>query len=74
MLELTLDVLWVWPAARARARSHLIAGIRDVVAARSPSRGAFAAFCAARVSGGNGELSFAPTTGLRADSAPSTER
>jgi hypothetical protein len=57
MPELTLNVLWAWPAARATLRSHFFADIRDVVVVRS--RGASAAFHAARVSGDSGKLSFA---------------
>ena len=72
MPDLTLDVLWAWPSAQATVPSHLVAGIRDVVAVRS--RGVFGAFHAARVSGDKGKLSFAPTTGQWADSTPSAER
>lgn len=64
--------LWAWPATLATVRSHLVAGTRDVAAAQS--RGAFAAFRAARVSGDKGKLSFAPTEGLWSDPTPITAR
>lgn len=54
--------LWAPPAPLSAIRSHLAAGPRDQRAAQS--RGAFAAFRAARVSGDKGKLSFSPTEGM----------
>jgi hypothetical protein len=51
--------LWSVPASYPTIRSSIAAGLRDPADARA--RGFFAAFRAARVTGSNGELSFAPT-------------
>lgn len=54
--------LWEQPATLPSIRSLLVAGVDQTGEIRS--RGAFAAFRAARVSGDKGKLSFAPTEGI----------
>lgn len=54
--------LWECPATLASIRSLLAAGVDRSDEMRG--RGVFAAFCAARVSGDKGKLSFSPTEGV----------
>lgn len=54
--------LWERPATLPAVRSLLVAGVERPEEMRA--RGAFAAFCAARVSGEKGKLSFAPSEGV----------
>lgn len=51
--------LWSVPASYLTVRSLIVTGARDIDGART--RGVFAAFRAARVTGAKGKLSFAPT-------------
>jgi hypothetical protein len=54
--------LWDRPATLPAVRSLLVAGIEQPE--EMHARGAFAAFCAARVSGEKGKLSFVPSEGV----------